>query len=223
MADEPHPPERRAGTRRQFLRTAGVLAAGATVGSVACDDPARDGARDGASDARASGRSSGPTRWDRSALDALGDTVLPSTLGETGRRAAVGAFIAWIDAYEPVAEEMHGYGYSDVRWLPPDPAPAWRAQLDGLDLLARRSRGKAFTELDAEARRAVVDAAIARVPSGRLPAPLAAPHVAIALLSHWATTPDAWDLALGARVGAGTCRSLDGVAERPLPIVGAAG
>ena len=121
--------------RRQFLKTAGVLAVGtAAVGSAACDvkEPSQV---DESSATRTLG-------FDRTLLDALASTVLPASLGAAGVRAATDRFVAWADGYDPVAEEMHGYGYADVRYLPADPAPAWRAQLDALDALIEQWTGR---------------------------------------------------------------------------------
>lgn len=154
-------------------------------------------------------------------LAALGDAVLPESLGAAGRAGAVAAFTSWLAAYAPVAEEMHGYGYAELTYTPPDPAPGWRAQLQALDLLARRTRRRGFAQLDLAGRRAVLDVALRDGRNGTIPSsPLRADHVAVALLSHWAATSDAQDLAYGARIGAGQCRSLAETARRPLPIVG---
>ena len=208
--DAPHPAD-----RRRFLKVAGTLAAGDATGAAgACETP-RTGAAAGAPPDAARGRDVG---FDRATLDALGEVVLPGELGAEGRRRAVSDFVAWADGYEPVAEEMHGYGYAEVRWLPPDPAPAWRAQLEGLDLLARRSRARAFAALPPAERRALVETALGGERGDRLPAPLGARHVALALLVHWAASPAAWDLACGARVGRGTCRPLAESPRRPPPL-----
>ncbi len=193
------------------------MAASAAVATVGC----APGTSNDAPNAAASGASGRQKGFDRRTLDALGEVLLPGALGVAGRKAAVDAFVAWIDAYEPVAEEMHGYGYADVRYLPPDPAPGWRSQLAGLDLLARRTRQQSFADCDAAARLEVVNAALASIDGSRLPDPLGAPHVALALLSHWTNSPSAWNLALGVSVSPNTCRNLDGVEAKPLPIVGA--
>lgn len=208
-------------SRRGFLKAAGAVAATAAAASVGCAPATeRDSAtRTGDAPAtRTTGRQ--PIALDRPVLDALGQVMLPSALGAAGQAAAVAAFVAWVEGYDPVAEEMHGYGYADVRYLPADPAPAWQAQLAGLDVLARKMRGQPFPTLDVAARQAVVAAALANVAASGLPSPLGASHVAVALVAHWTATPAASDLAWGARVGALTCRSLDGVAGKPLPIVG---
>lgn len=208
-------------SRRDFLRDAAILAAGSTAAaSVACDRlPAGSdrAANDESGDSSGRARATGLTA---ASLDSLADAVLPESLGANGRRAATVAFAAWMDGYQPVAEEMHGYGYADVRYLPPDPAPAWRAQLDALDLLAQQTRGASFVSLPTAARRDIVTMALRRERGGdRLPAPLGASHVAIALLSHWASGPGAWNLALGVNVSPGACRPLGDAVRKPLPVV----
>jgi hypothetical protein len=197
--------------RRSFLKIAGALAASTAVG---CTLETR------VPDAASSQVNDRVEGFDRTVLDAVADVVLPMELGAKGRDVATGQFIAWIDAYDPVAEEMHGYGYADIRYLPPDPAPAWRAQLTALDLLARKSKQKTFAKLSLDARREVLLVALNGHTGERLPAPLDATHIAIALLSHWASTPDAWDLALGAKVLPNSCRVLGDANAKPLPIIG---
>ncbi len=195
--------------RRQFLKTAGVLAVGtAAVGSTGCQvkEPAQV---DESSAARTLG-------FDRTLLEALAATVLPASLGAAGVRAATDRFVSWADGYDPVAEEMHGYGYSDIRYLPADPAPAWRAQLDALEMLSRKSQRVSFARGTAEQRAAVLESALRDESGERLPAPLGARHIALALLAHWSASPDAWNLALGAQVSPGTCRRLDDALRTPL-------
>lgn len=197
--------------RRQFLKTAGVLAVGtAAVVTTACDvkEPAQI---DESSATRKLG-------FDRALLDALAATVLPASLGASGVRGATERFIAWADGYDPVAEEMHGYGYSDIRYLPADPAPAWRAQLDALDALSRKSQRVSFASGTADQRAAVLEAALRNESGERIPSPLGARHIALALLAHWSSSPDAWNLALGAQVSPGTCRTLDDAVRAPLPL-----
>lgn len=203
--------------RRTFLKTAGVLAVGtAAVGTTACEvrDPQTPSS---ATDADPLERRRG---FDRVLLDAIAVAVLPESLGSSGIRSATDRFVAWADGYEPVAEEMHGYGYADIRYLPADPSPAWRAQLTALDLLARKSTGLSFLTLPLDRQRAVLGAALRTERAERLPAPLAARHIALALLGHWAASPEAWDLALGARVTPATCRTLDAATRKPLPMAG---
>lgn len=209
-------------SRRSFLKTATAVAATAAagtaaIGTVGCAPGADTKAR------TPSASGSRPIGFHRPLLGALGEVMLPATLGTAGRTAAVDAFVAWVDGYDPVAEQQHGYGYAEIRYLPADPAPGWRAQLDGLDVLARRMRQRPFVELDAAARQDVVRAALAPVRDVNMPDPLGASHIAVALVAHWAGSPAASDLAMGVSVGTGTCRPLDGVRAKPLPIVGVQG
>ncbi len=219
---EPHVPNDSATSRRNFLRTAGTLAATAaasgTLGAAACA-PIDRAPGNPASAAGGAARAHG---FDRTQLNALGEVLLPGALGADGRAAAIAAFVEWVDGYEPVAEEMHGYGYADVRYLPADPAPAWRAQLTALDLLAQRTRGKEFAALDVPAREAIVTMALRDVRGDRLPPPLEASHIALALLAHWASSPDAWNRALGVEVSPGTCRPLADATRAPLPMAAGA-
>ena len=201
-------------SRRGFLKSASLIAVGASA-AVSCE-----------TETRASLRESNPelapraTGFDRTRLDALAAAVLPESLGADGRKKAVDEFVSWVDGYDPAAEEMHGYGYADVRYLPADPAPAWRAQLDALETLAKRIHGASFAASTVEQQRGLLQIVLRRERGGdRLPAPLGASHVAIALLSHWASTPGAWDRALGAQVGSLTCRPLEDAKHKPLPVV----
>lgn len=209
-AASPTGPDAGAPSRRQFLKTASVLTVGSAsaLGIAGCDT---DGTNDVA-------RGTTRVSLDRSLLDALAAVVLPESLGSDGVRLAVDRFNAWVAGYQPVAEEMHGYGYADIRYLPADPAPAWQAQLAALELLAQRMTRSGFIALPPVQRRAVVEAAIRQYGGERLPSPLAASHVAVALLAHWSSTPDAWNLALGAAVSPTSCRALNDATRKPLPI-----
>jgi len=201
-------------SRRRFLKTAGVLTVGSATAltAVGCDPKASS-----ETTARAA-----RVPLDRSLLDALAVVVLPESLGADGVKQAVDRFVAWVADYDPVAEEMHGYGYADIRYLPADPAPAWQAQLTALDLLAQRSTKTGFMALSPAQRRDVVDAALRTQRGDRLPTPLAATHIAVALLAHWSSSPAAWNLALGANVSPTSCRTLNEAVRKPLPIAPAA-
>lgn len=190
-------------SRRSFFKTAGAIATGVAASSVGCAPG------DGSSAATRT------SRIDRTSLEPLAEVILPGELGADGRTAAVDAFVRWVNEYEPVAQEMVGYGYSDIRYLPPDPAPAWRAQLDALELLAQKTRQTAFASLDLAGRTEVVTMALGSERGERLPAPLNARHVAVALLAHWASSPGAWNLAMGVDVSPGACRPLEGATAKP--------
>ena len=191
--------------RRSFLKSAAALTASAALPAPALAAPSL--------------AQQGPRTLNAALLAALGDTVLPESLGATGRASAVREFAAWIAAYTPVAEEMHGYGEAEITYTPADPAPGWNAQLEALDLLARRSKRRGFAALSLAARRDIVRRQLSSVRGASLPSnPLVAPHVAVALLAYWAGTYGAHDLAYNARVMRGECRGLANVTRKPLPL-----
>lgn len=208
--------------RRDFLKQAALTAAG--IGAPGSLAPALLASHAPGQGTGASPQTGAPAQAPARALDpallrALGDAILPESLGDVGRTDAIAAFAAWLARYTPVAEEMHGYGDAEITYTPSDPAPGWNAQLAGLDLLARRKHRRGFARLGVPLRRAVVSTQIGRTGGTRLPAsPLAASHVAVALLSHWAASSAATDLAYGARIMAGHCRSLADTARPPLPL-----
>jgi hypothetical protein len=209
VTDEPSSPAADGDSRRSFLVRAGALLAGASALGpvVGCDPPPVPESASAPSRAVAG-------RWPRALLDAVAEAVLPSVLGAAGLRGAVTQFVAWADGFEPVAQEMLGYGYAEVRYLPADPVPGWIAQLDALDRRAGK-RGATFVALPVADRRAVIEQALGGATTDSLPAPLDASHVVLALLSHWASSSDGWDLALEHRVQRDRCRSL--VTTRDLP------
>jgi len=211
MNDQPAPP------RRSFLKAAGMLTLGAaTVPAAACRMEDQSAQRRSEVDSGAD-REKG---FDRPLLDAVATAVLPESLGAEGIRRAADAFVVWSDGYDPVAEEMHGYGYAEIRYLPADPAPAWRAQLAALDTLALRTTARPFVALSVADRRAVLVEAMRGERGESLPSPLMARHVASALLAHWAAQPAAWNLALGVQVNPSVCRTLADAPRKPLPVVG---
>ena len=141
-------------------------------------------------------------------LAALGTAVLPSELGPDGVARAVADFQRWMDAYRPGAEANHGYGTGKIETVGADPRPRWTSQLAALDADARRSAGQSFATLTREQRQALVRASLAGERGESLPSPLAARHVAIALLAHFYESPAATDLCYDARIGRQQCRPL---------------
>lgn len=206
--------------RREFLKQAALSAAAvATTTGAAGSPPQGAGPPQPAAAQPTNGR-----RLDAAMLAAVGEAVLPESLGADGRARAVAAFTRWLTQYVPVAEEMHGYGDAEITYTPSDPAPGWSAQLAGLDLLARRKHRRGFSRLGVPLRREVLGAQIGRGGGARLPStPLAATHVAVALMAHWAASSEATDLAYQARIAKGNCRVLAETTRRPLPLAGEGG
>ncbi len=199
--------------RRTFLSQAAASMAAFTVaGNLEAQSPQQPSP---ATSAGAAARA-----LDAGLLAALGEAVLPEALGASGRTKAVGEFREWIAAYTPVSEEMHGYGSAEITYTVSDPAPGWNAQLHGMDLLAHKQFGAGFAALKPDKRDALVRAQLAGVRAARLPAnPLTAPHVAVALLAHWAGSSAATDFAYGAKIGKDNCRLLSDSPRKPLPLV----
>lgn len=188
--------------RRAFLKTATVTAAGLAA---ACTTE-----RTGAAPPGGSGS------LDGALLDATAEVVLPPELGAAGRAAAISAFRAWVSGYEPAAEEMHGYGDQEIKYTPAHPAPQWNAQLQQMDALARKQHGKGFAQLEAPTRDTLVRAQLARIKGGEhMPGVLSAPHVALALLAHWADSSAATDFVYGVNIGKDSCRTLATVTSVP--------
>ncbi|MBI3789763.1 MAG: twin-arginine translocation signal domain-containing protein [Gemmatimonadetes bacterium] len=195
--------------RRSFLKASAVTAAAAATAGLAtaCTTERRDDA------SRAGGTLDGPL------LDATAQVVLPKELGATGIASAVAAFRAWVAGYEPAAEEMHGYGDQSINYTPAHPAPHWNAQLQQMDALARKRHGTGFAQLDAARREALVRGQLAGLKGGEhMPGVLGAPHVALALLAHWAGSPAATDFVYGAQIGKDTCRTLATVTAAPAKV-----
>ena len=188
--------------RRSFLKSTGAVISAAAIGACAPDTVSRGVAATSFS------------TLDGVVLAALGEVVFPSELSEAGQEHAVREFQQWANGYEAVPELNHGYGTAEIRYGPPDPVPAWSAQLRALELEATKRHGSSFATLDAAARNALVRRHIGDEGNG-MPPPLRARHVAVALLSHWLSTPAATDRCYGVHVTPLTCRGLDGVSSEP--------
>jgi hypothetical protein len=123
-----------------------------------------------------------------------------------------------MDGYRPGAEANHGYGTGTIQRVPPDPRPRWRTQLSALDADARRERGRSFSALSRADAQAMLRTALADERGESLPAPLAARHVALALLSHFYDSPAANDLCYEAAIGRQQCRPLSAAPQQPVPL-----
>ncbi len=157
--------------------------------------------------------------FDAALLGALGEAVLPESLGSAARAQAVRDFASWAAGYRPVSEEMHGYGEQEITYTAADPSPGWRAQLDALELLARRKHRRSFTAITVEQRRGLIRPLVPRGRGTRLPANIiGAPHIAIAVMAHWAASSRATDLAYGVSIGKDQCRTLADAPRKPVPL-----
>lgn len=150
-------------------------------------------------------------------LNAVGDAVLPAELGPQGIIRAVADFQRWMDAYQPGAEANHGYGTGRIERLPADPRPQWRSQLAALDADAQR-KGQSFSALPRDQRQTLIRAALAGERGDAMPNPLAAKHIALALLAHFYDSSAATDLCYRAQIGRQQCRPLAAQRQQPVTL-----
>jgi hypothetical protein len=195
--------------RRTFLGWLGALAAAI-------------GARRGR--AAPSHRDAGqPPSLAAGSLLALAQAVLPAELGPDGTAKAAREFSRWISEYRPGAELLHPYGSGEVTFAAASPLPTWRRQLTALETEARERFGKPWQSLGIPDRQALVRAALEGQRLGGMPVPLRAPHVAVALMSHWYDSAGATDLCYGVQIGVNQCRPLVHNARQPLPLARSGG
>jgi len=192
--------------RRRFLKASAGVVSGLALASCGEEKKQADGPA---------------SPLDRTTLDALGRIVLPQgTLGDDGVLRAVDRFLAWLDAFEPVAERDHGYGTSEIAYGPPHPAPLWSSQLEALNLEADKRFGMPYAALDAARQRQILERQFPNHLPEDLPYAGAATHVAIGLIAWFYSTPEANDLVLQAKIGRQQCRGLDSAPKKPEPLDG---
>ena len=148
------------------------------------------------------------------ALIALADAVLPS---EADRKAAVAAFIRWIDNYKEGADTDHGYGVTRVRPTGPSPAANYPAQIAALDAAARAAGATGFAAASVAQRRAIVEDAVTAAKIERLPARPNGGHIAVDLMAHYFNSSAANDLCYRAAINRDACRGLAGSERAPGP------
>src|SRR5262249_50168840 len=83
----------------------------------------------------------------REMIAAIGEVVLPSTLGSDGRAKAIEAFVTWLDGYKAGVPMSCGYGSQlQNAVVPPSPMLRYPAQFTHLEALAK-AKGANFTAL----------------------------------------------------------------------------
>jgi hypothetical protein len=156
------------------------------------------------------------TREQLTTLGAIGEVVLPTSLGRAGRDAVVSKFAAWVRDYREGADMGHGYGSSTLR-SPSGPSPAARypAQFAALDDAARAQGAASFAALRLDARRTIIEAALNQPqPVNRLPSQPTGASLIADFMGSYFTSEEAWDRCYDAAIRRDTCRTLDG-SERP--------
>lgn len=195
--------------RRTFLKTSVVAASAAAAGC-------RPGER---------AEPSSGTVLPAETLRAVAEVALPSELGPEGRDRVCAEFEAWTAAYDPVAEQVHGYGSQEIRYGPPDPAPGWAAQLRALELEARARHDSTLAALSLERRRRLIADALgadAGDPLPDRPGAVAADHVVLGLLGFFYGSPEATNLCYRRRIDGLSCRPLAASGEVPAPLAASA-
>lgn len=170
---------------------------------------------------RAAGRAplQGASGLDVPALLPLASTVLPAELGAARIERVTAAFTRWIGAFKAGEETLHPYGSDRLGATGASPAAKWVDQLTALDAAARAAHGGVFREQSLANRTALVQAALANEQLGaRLPSPITAPHIAVALLAHFAESAEGVNLAYARTIDPKQCRPLAASPSIPLPI-----
>ncbi len=99
------------------------------------------------------------------------------------------------------------------------PAATWAEQLAALDADSRALHGGPFRAQSATNRTALVQAALAKVQlSARMPSPIAAQHVAVALLAHFAESAEGVNLAYSRTIDPKQCRPLAASPNMPVQV-----
>jgi hypothetical protein len=156
---------------------------------------------------------------DGAMLRAIAEVALPGEIDDDGINRVSRAFAQWIAAFRPGVELVHPYGSAQIRQTGESPVVRWRTQLAALDRAARDRHRRSFTSLSKDQRRDLVVAALGEERTDRMPNPLTANHVALALVAWYYQTPEANDLCYSARIGRNQCRPLVNAPRQPLPLV----
>lgn len=151
----------------------------------------------------------------RKLIAAIGEVVLPSTLGADGRAKAVDAFVKWLEWYRAGVPMSCGYG-SHLRYavVPPSPLLRYPSQFTRLQELSK-AKGSVFTALSPADRKAVVEAALLGAKVTKLPERPDGQHIASDLMSHFYSSSDGNDFLFKAAIRVSDCRGLDTSTDRP--------
>ena len=195
-------------SRRLFLRWSAVATAALAV------TRRRMGAQ-----ARANVQPAQAPGLDVRVLVPLAQAVLPAELGPARTDRAAAAFAKWVAGYREGEELLHPYGSERLGKTGPSPTLKWAEQLRALSTAAETTHKRPFATLTIAQRAALIQEALVTVQVGaRVPAPSAAPHVAIALLAHFLESPDATNLAYKKVIDAKQCRPLATSSKEPVPL-----
>jgi len=146
-------------------------------------------------------------------------TVLPASLGAARVRAIADKFVAWTRGYREGVALAHGYGHPRLVKSGASPVPGYVRQLAAL-AAAARAKGKPWPALDPEARRAILDAALAEAGVRSLPPRPMGQHVVADLMAFYFRSSEANDLAYNALINREVCRPIAITTRKPEPLRG---
>src|SRR4051812_34585907 len=149
-------------------------------------------------------------------LHEIAPTVLPSALGAARGRAVVDRFAAWSRGYREGVPLAHGYGHPRLQRSGASPVPAYLAQLSALEAEARAA-GARWSALDAERRRAILDAAFTKAGVRGLPPRPAGQHVVADLMAFYFRSSEANDDCYNALINREVCRPIAITVRKPEP------
>ena len=151
-------------------------------------------------------------------LRSLAPVVLPASLGRRAIGLTTDRFLEWLSGYRAAVIMEHGYGQPAVRRTPASPAARYGEQLAALEQAAAQ-KGSPFDRLPADAKRAVIEAALEEAKVENLPSLPDGRHVVSDLMAFYFQGSEANDLCYRARIGREKCRPLANVTVRPRPLI----
>lgn len=198
-------------TRRVFIRWSAITSAALAF--------ARRGA---GAQAKPVPKQPGALKWlDVPSLLPIAYVVLPAELGAGRIQRATIEFSRWIANYREGEELLHPYGSERISKTGPSPVTKWAAQVRELNesASAKDPHRHPFANQTVAERTAILNEALAGVQfPARVPSPIAAPHVALALLAHFLDSPDATNLAYDRQIDAKQCRPLADSPKEPVAL-----
>jgi hypothetical protein len=150
------------------------------------------------------------------ALHDIAPAVIPASLGAAKIRTTVDKFVEWTRGYREGVPMAHGYGHPRLSRTAASPVPRYMVQLAELDNDARAKGG--WSALDADARRALVDAAFAKAGVRNLPPRPTGQHVVADLMAFYFRSSEANDYCYSAMIRREICRPIAITTKRPAPL-----
>lgn len=166
-------------------------------------------------------------RWAWARLNALADfdlsegetamlreiaaAVLPQSLGRARSDEIAAGFVRWIRNYREGAELPSGYGFTQLRRAPANPAKNYSRQLQAL----QAGGHKPFAQLDAETQRRLIEASLQGAKIEDVPSRPNGKNVAADLMSYFFFSSQGHDYLYQAAIRVEDCRGLPSSPRRP--------